>query len=209
VVLRKRAKNARLSLLAIPVWGVLLIGGCQSGQASASGRETPVTEMMRGMGTSGAVDQLDFFDALEKRSTVTWDELLAGVLLAAGKRADGSYEDRLGWSRRAGILGSDTPPGATALANSGDLAKVLLRAQGTRLRAGVSGEEALALASRRKLLPSNLDPRAALTGPITVGALSAVGQPTGARPSPNSSSRTTVSVPTHPTPPTSGGGSEP
>lgn len=169
----------------------------------------PVTEMMRGTGAAGAVDQLDFFDALEKRSTVTWDELLAGVLLAAGKRADGSYDDRLGWAKRAGILGWEVPPSANTPANSGDLAKVLLRAQGTRLRPGVSGDEALALASRRKLLPSTLDPGAPLTGSITVRALSAVGQPTGGRPSATSAARTTVSVPTPPTPPPSGGGSEP
>ncbi|MFT3686920.1 MAG: hypothetical protein QM783_18695 [Phycisphaerales bacterium] len=52
---------------------------------------------------------MDFFDALERRSTVTWDEMLAGVLMAAGKRCDGSYADRLAAARKAGIVGTDAP----------------------------------------------------------------------------------------------------
>lgn len=176
-----RAKNAKRIYVVSTLFGVLLTGGCQSspGTSGAGGTgEQPVTKMMGGSGGSGAINQLDFFEALERRSNVTWDEMLAGVLLAAGRRADGAYADRLNVARRAGILGLDTPPGGDALATPSDLAKVLLRSQGIQLRETISGEEAIALAARRSLMPATIGIHDTLTGEITVRALSAAGQPT-------------------------------
>ncbi|HZW06406.1 MAG TPA: hypothetical protein VFF65_04725 [Phycisphaerales bacterium] len=150
--------------------------GCTTGTTTTV--ETPVTSMLTGTGASGAVDQLDFFDALEGRSNVTWDELLAGVLLAAGRRADGTYADRLGAARRAAIVGTEAPANAEAIATPGDLAKVMLRAQGLQLRQTLSDEEALAIASRRSLVPATLTAGDPLTGSVAVSALSAAGRPT-------------------------------
>jgi hypothetical protein len=131
-----------------------------------------------GPGT-GAVSQLDYFDALEKRSSVTWDELIAGVLMAAGRRADGTYADRLNTARKAAILGNQAPPRADALATPGDLAKLLLRAQGIQLRDTITDQEALALAARRSLVPPTLNATDPLTGAVAVHALAAAGQPVG------------------------------
>lgn len=133
--------------------------------------------MTTGVSGSGAVSQLDFFEALEQRSSVTWDELLAGVLLAAGKRTDGDFIDRLGVARRAGILETQLPPGPDALATPADLARVLLRAQGVRIRETLSDDEALALGVRRSLVPQDLRAGDHLTGAVAVRALAAAGQP--------------------------------
>ncbi len=178
-----RANPARILMLVSTLFGSCLLAACHSGfGASSSGSkpaEEPVTSRMSGIGGGmGAVSQLDFFEALESRSDVTWDELLAGVLLAAGRRADGDYDDRLNVARRAGILGVDVPPDGEALASPADLAKVLLRSQGIQLRESLSGEEAISLAARRSLMPADIGPRDPLSGAITVRALSAAGQPT-------------------------------
>ncbi len=133
--------------------------------------------MTTGVSGSGAVSQLDFFEALEQRSNVTWDELLAGVLLAAGKRTDGDFVDRLAVAKRAGILGAELPPGPEALATPADLARVLLRAQGVRIRETLSDDEALALGARRSLVPPDLRSSDRLTGAVAVRALAAAGQP--------------------------------
>ncbi|HYC99749.1 MAG TPA: hypothetical protein VEB22_00850 [Phycisphaerales bacterium] len=165
--------------------------------ASASG-ETPVTARLAGAGAAGAVDQLDFFDALERRSNVTWDELLAGVLLAAGRRADGSFADRLSAARRAAIVGAQPPTDPHALATPGDLAKVMLRAQGVQLRETISNEEALAIAARRSLVPSTVSTADPLTGAVAVSALSAAGRPVAP-------SRRTTQVNNRATTPSAGG----
>lgn len=182
-----RAKNAGKRALVSTLFGVLAVTGCQSDQAGTGGgkgasKEIPVTQMMSGPGGGlGAVNQLDYFEALERRSNVTWDELLTGVLLAAGRRADGAYADRLSVARRAGILGTETQPSGESIATPGDLAKLLLRAQGVRLRNTISDEEAIALAARRSLMPAEIGVRDPLTGAVTVHAISAAGHPTGSQ----------------------------
>jgi hypothetical protein len=189
--------------MAIPALTVCLCTGCQHGQPDSV--DTPVTASLQATGASGAVDQMDFFDALERRPRVTYDELLAGVLMAAGLRTDGGYNDRLATARRAGIVGTDVPESGNMNATAGDLAKVMLRAQGVRIRPGLSGEEAVAIATRRSLLPESLKADSPLTGPITVAALSAAGQPTGGRVRAIPSTNTT----TPSTPQRAGVGSEP
>jgi hypothetical protein len=205
VVQMERAKIAALATSAGLLAMLLLSLGCESGQSSETGGEMPVTEMLKGAGAGGAVDQLDFFDALEKRSSVTWDELLTGVLMASGKRTDGGYADRMQTARRAGLLETGPAPEATAAVSAGDLARVLLRAQGTRLRADLTGEEAVSLAARRKLLPAKLDPGSPAAGQTTVAALSALRDPAGPRPS--SPAPSTASALTTPLAPS--GGSQP
>lgn len=175
-----RAKLIRNALCTTTLIGWVFAGGCQSGGSTTS-NDTPVTAMLADRGSAGgggAVSQLDFFDALERRPTITWDELLAGVLLAAGKRADGAYTDRLKSAIHAGIVTQGILPEPTAQATPGDLAKVLLRAQGVRLRADLTNEEALVLAARRALVPEGLTTKDTLTGAIAVRALAAAGQPT-------------------------------
>jgi hypothetical protein len=153
-------------------------------------------------GSAGAVNQLDYFDALERRSTVTWDELLAGVLLAAGRRADGTFTNRLQTAQRAAIVPAQAAPAPNALATPGDLAKLLLRAQGIRLRDTLTDDEALSLASRRSLVPANLNSTDPLTGAVAVRALAAAGQPIGNSKRPTAAPEKTTSKP-------SAGGSNP
>jgi len=202
----ERAITTRNMLVISTLFGVLAVGGCRSKGSTNEAQEQSVTKTMKGMGgtgeagAGGAIDQLDFFDAMEHRSTVTWDELLAGVLLAAGRRADGAYADRLAVARRTGILSTETPTSGDALASPGDLAKVLLRSQGIQLRNTISGEEAISLAARRSLMPATLAANGPLTGAVTVRALAAVGQPVGA--SGTTPPKTIASPP--PKPPTSG-----
>lgn len=180
----ERAKSTQIALLTTTLFGVVALFGCHSTTSGPGGtNEQPVTAMLSGAtgpGT-GAVSQLDYFDALENRSNVTWDELLAGVLMAAGRRADGTYTDRLNTARKAAILGTppQTPPSANALATPGDLAKLLLRAQGIHLRDTITDQEALALAARRSLVPPTLNATDPLTGAVAVHALAAAGQPAG------------------------------
>jgi len=190
-----RAKIAHFATHAALAVAVIAAAGCASPATGAA--ETPVTTMLDkpgGPGTS-AVSQLDYFDALSRRSSVTWDELLAGVLMAAGKRADGTYADRLTAARRAGIVSAQQPPSATSAATPGELARLLLRAQGVRMRDTITDEEAIAIASRRSLVPMTLGPGDPLTGETVVNALAAVGKPASA------------SQPTQATPPR--GGSKP
>lgn len=178
----ERAKLVQITVLTTTLFGVVFSQGCHSTNSGPGGTaEQPVTAMLSGAtgpGT-GAVSQLDYFDALEKRSNVTWDELLAGVLMAAGRRADGTYADRLSTARKAAILGNQVPPSADSLATPGDMAKVLLRAQGIHLRDTITDQEALALASRRSLVPPTLNANDPLTGAVAVHALAAAGQPVG------------------------------
>lgn len=174
----ERAKTSRFACLAYPLFGAFVASGCASPVGGADPvAERPVTSLTTGVSGSGAVSQLDFFEALEQRSSVTWDELIAGVLLAAGKRTDGDYVDRLGVAKRAGILDAQLPPGSDALATPADLARVLLRAQGIRIRETLSDDEALALAERRSLVPPELRAADRLTGAVAVRALAAAGQP--------------------------------
>lgn len=192
----ERAKMVRWAVTTGTLFGASLLSGCRSGTFNSAAQEEPVTTMMTGAAGTGAVSQLDFFDALERRSSVTWDELLAGVLLAAGKRTDGAYADRLIVAKRAGILGTETPPGADALATPGDMAKLLLRAQGIRLRNTLSDDEALALAARRSLVHQTLGAGDPLTGAVAVRALAAAGQPAGtARSSPHKTVNATTKPP--------------
>lgn len=196
-----------------PAFAALLLclplAACQTGQGRSETSALIQTSTAGALG--GAVNQMDFFDALEQRSEVTWDELLAGVALAAGKPAGASYAERVAWAQRNGLLGTDAPDHGAMRATAADLARLLLRAQGVRLHAGISGGEVVALAVRRSLLPNSVGPGDPLTGPLTVAALSAVGRPA---PSAAASSTVRTGGQTKPTAaagasPGSRGGSEP
>ena len=195
-----RAKIACWTAFVSSLFGLLLGAGCQSGPQTAV--EPSLTEL--GAGGAGTVSQLDYLDALEQRSTVTWDELLIGALLTSGRRADGDYTDRLAVARRAGILGAEAPDARTgggSLATPGDLAKVLLRSQGLPIRQSLSAEEALSLAARRSLMPPTLTASDPLTGAVAVRALAAIGRPAGTSQPPAPPAPVTATSPRAPSDP--------
>lgn len=149
------------------------LGGCQSTEPVAS---RSVTTSLVGPG--GAVNQLDFLDKLEGKAITTWDEMLAGILLAANKRVGGDYSARLGQARSFGLVGPDAPLNGDTPATPAAFSRALLRARGERFDPRTPSDDLVGIAQKRGLLPSSLRANDILSGSVVVGALVAVGEPT-------------------------------
>ncbi len=150
-----------------------LVMGCESTNATSS---RSITNSLAG--PTGAINQLDFLDRLEGKSVTTWDEMLAGILLAANKRVGGDYSARLGQARSFGLVGPDAPLNGDTPATPAAFARALLRARGERFDPRASTDDLVRIAQQRNLLPSSLRANDILEGSVVVGALVAVGEPT-------------------------------
>jgi hypothetical protein len=124
-----------------------------------------------------AVTQLDFFDHLDSRPVVSWDEMLAAILLAANRDASPSYAARLQQARSFGIVGPEAPVDGRTPATPAAFARTLLRAQGQAIPPGIDSTEVVNLAVARKLLPRSVRANDLLSGSTVVQALASVGEP--------------------------------
>jgi hypothetical protein len=167
------ARCRRWVVGGLAIAGVCFAGGCQSGDATSS---RSITNSLAG--PTGAINQLDFLDRLEGKSVTTWDEMLAGILLAANKRVGGDYSARLGQARSFGLVGPDAPLNGDTPATPAAFARALLRARGERFDPRASTDDLVRIAQQRNLLPGSLRANDILEGSVVVGALVAVGEPT-------------------------------
>jgi hypothetical protein len=154
--------------------------------------------------TKSAVTQLDFFDHLDSRPVVSWDEMLAAILLAANRDASPSYAARLQQARSFGIVGPEAPVDGRTPATPAAFARTLLRAQGQAIPPGIDSTEVVNLAVARKLLPRSVRANDLLSGSTVVQALASAGEPVkkiAAEPRPGATASSTPLARSTSTPP--------
>jgi hypothetical protein len=119
--------------------------------------------------TVGADQELDFYDELEHRPLVSFDDVLHAVLLLTSGRSAEGYGARLELARRSGWIDESFDHAGRDVATTGEVAEILADALGVPgdrggARSGAGGDWAIRRLAVLGVLPASARPEHGLTG---------------------------------------------
>jgi hypothetical protein len=129
----RSTRSAAFLACSLVLAAAIVPAGCSSGSSASAGSSVVTAH-------PAAADQLDFFDALEARPSVTYDDAIHAALLLEQEDSQLDFNRRVAVARQNGLLHGDFDRPATAPISTGDAADLVMRAMVSRAGTGRAAE---------------------------------------------------------------------